>query len=567
MKKVAFHNLGCKVNSYELDVMRQILQEEGFEEVPFQERADVYVVNTCTVTNIADRKSRQMLHRAKKQNPAAVVIAAGCYVETDPARVEADAAVDIVIGNNKKTQIGAILREFLARREQQGLPEGPKEPDLQQAVPEGPQCPGGQKAAAAELQEPGGQRALPAEPQGHGARQEAPKDKSCWREDISRSPAYEDMQLTDPGHTRAYIKIQDGCNQFCSYCIIPYARGRIRSRAKGEILREVRGLAAGGIREIVLTGIHISSYGMDPAWRGAPPAAQDAPAQEPETGGGQSVRPVPGQGPEEGAAVPAVQGGAGRRFHPFDPERAGAALLDLLQSLHRIEGIRRIRLSSLEPRIMTESFIAGISSLEKVCPHFHLSLQSGCDATLRRMNRHYTTAEYARSVELLRRYYDRPAITTDVIVGFPGETEEEFERTCAFLEEIRFYEIHVFRYSRRSGTTAASMPDQVPEPVKARRSDRLLAMTAAQAGDFRAAFQGEAETLLIEEACTLDGRDYWVGSTSRYVTGAVPAGEGPARMEPGMLVHGRFLSRTLPLSRGPALLFEKAGVESGGKIE
>ena len=513
-KKVAFHNLGCKVNSYELDIMRQILQEDGYEEVPFQEKADIYVVNTCTVTNIADRKSRQMLHRARKQNPQAVVIAVGCYVETDPGRVEQDEAVDLVIGNNKKTQIGKILSDFLAKQE-------------------------------------------PAKP--------------VYREDLTCAPAYENMQLTAPGHTRAYIKIQDGCNQFCSYCIIPYARGRIRSRDEEEILREVQGLVRDGIREIVLTGIHVSSYGLDrglEAQEAAPARSIQLPDAAPA-----DTAAAGGTAPEEDAAKRRP------KAPRFDPERAGAALLGLLRELNSLEGLERIRLSSLEPRIMTEPFIADLAKLEKVCPHFHLSLQSGCDETLRRMNRRYTTAEYARSVRLLRQYYDRPAITTDVIVGFPGETEEEFAATCAFLEQIRFYEIHVFRYSRRNGTAAAKMRGQIPEPVKAVRSDRLLELTAAQADAYRAQFAGEEETLLLEEICTLDGKEYWVGSTKRYVTGAVPveearglapdimhtcpaqgqAGEDAAGEAPGFsagrLCAGTFSGDTLEFSRGKALRF------------
>lgn len=466
-KRVAFHNLGCKVNSYELDIMRQILRDEGFEEVPFQDQADIYVVNTCTVTNIADRKSRQMLHRAKKQNPDAVVIAVGCYVETDPARVEADDAIDLVIGNNKKTQIGQILTGFLAQRE--GQKDGAETSGTVQAKP-------------------------------------------SFREDLTCAPSFENMNLTSPGHTRAYIKIQDGCNQFCSYCIIPFARGRIRSRDKEEILREAERLAAGGIREIVLTGIHVSSYGLD---RGA-------------------------EGPVR-----------------FDPDKSGDALLDLLQDLSSVNGLERIRLSSLEPRIMTESFISRLAALHKVCPHFHLSLQSGCDETLRRMNRHYTAAEYAQSVCLLRQYYDRPALTTDVIVGFPGETEEEFETTCAFLENIGFYEIHVFRYSRRNGTVAAKRKDQIPEPVKAVRSDRLLEMTAAQAAAYRAQFAGERETLLLEEVCEHEGVHYWTGNTTRYVTGAFPvsASEGTGTLQAGDLVSGVFGTREIPFSRGAALCF------------
>ena len=433
-----------------------------------------------------------MLHKAKKQNPDAVVIAVGCYVETDPARVDADDAVDLVIGNNKKSRIGQILTDFLEGRKDKQQP------------------------------------------------QEKRQAKPAFREDLTCAPAFEDMHLTSPGHTRAYIKIQDGCNQFCSYCIIPFARGRIRSRAQSEIVREVRGLVEDGIREIVLTGIHVSSYGLD---------LQQDNEQRPQEEKNGGIR--------------------------FDPVRSGEALIRLLTALNAIEGLERIRLSSLEPRIMTETFIAALVRLEKVCPHFHLSLQSGCDETLRRMNRHYTTAEFAHSVELLRRYYDRPAVTTDVIVGFPGETEEEFAATCAFLEKIRFYEIHVFRYSRRNGTVAARLPDQVPESVKAVRSDRLLAMTAAQAAEFRAQFEGERETILLEEICEYKGERFWTGSTARYVTGAVAVrdaaadgmpgrgtagtqgSDGPAdlRMEPGMLLAGSFCGGGITFSRGPAMFF------------
>lgn len=521
-KKAAFHNLGCKVNSYELDVMRQILRDEGYEEVPFHEKADVYVVNTCTVTNIADRKSRQMLHRAKKQNPDAVVIAAGCYVETDPEKVQKDEAVDLVVGNNKKSQIGRILSEFLKEREKTGGDSRQQiEKEQNKEKPDGME-PVKKEQGKKEQKETGQEKAE------ERSKEQNKENSWKWGKDCGTGTdaVFEDMQLTSPGHTRAFIKIQDGCNQFCSYCIIPYARGRIRSREKGEILREVKNLVEDGVREIVLTGIHVSSYGLDFA--------------------GPSAGPV-----------------------PFDPERSAAALLDLLTDLEAVSGLERIRMSSLEPRIMTESFIRSLSEHKKVCPHFHLSLQSGCDDTLRRMNRRYTTEEYARSVELLRKYYDRPAITTDVIVGFPGETEAEFEQTCAFLEKIRFYEIHVFRYSRRNGTVAAKMKVQIPEPVKALRSDRLLAMTAAQSSAWRAQFMGQEETLLIEELCEDDGQQYWVGSTARYVTGAVPAGASHAgdhdpgdpqaaeRAEciPGAMLKGRFDSRTVQLSRGEAVVF------------
>ena len=530
MKKVAFHNLGCKVNSYELDIMRQILQEQGYEEVPFQERADIYVINTCTVTNIADRKSRQMLHRAKKQNPGAVVIAAGCYVETDPAGVERDDAVDLVIGNNKKSQIGRILAAFLEERagraaedrKEGGAPGPSPDPGASAlaAAPAGGASAGGASAVDASAGDSFAVDASAGDASAGGAsagkasageenpfRRSAPKP--CFREDLTAAPAFEDMQLRSPGHTRAYIKIQDGCNQFCSYCIIPFARGRIRSRKAEEILREVEGLVRGGIREIVLTGIHVSSYGLD----------------------------FGAEGPVR-----------------FDPARSGAALLELIRKLNAVEGLERIRLSSLEPRIMTEAFIVELSRLEKVCPHFHLSLQSGCDQTLRRMNRHYTTAEYAESVRLLRRYYDRPAITTDVIVGFPGETEAEFQTTCDFLEEIRFYEIHVFRYSKRNGTVAAKMEFQIPEPVKAVRSDRLLEMTAAQAKEYRQLFAGQPETILLEEPCRKDGITYWTGSTARYVTGAVRCGDSGKEYCPGMLLQGSFSGETVELSRGSCAL-------------
>ncbi len=442
LKKVAYHNLGCKVNSYELDVMKQLLEEKGYETVAFDQKADLYVINTCTVTNIADRKSRQMLHRAKKLNPDALVIAVGCYVETDRDKVLADGAIDLAIGNNKKGQIAEILERFL---------EGGQE--------EGDKLLGGETM-----------------------------------EDLADRPQYEDMQLTDPGHTRAYIKIQDGCNQFCSYCIIPFARGRIRSRDREEILKEIRTLSQKGIREVVLTGIHVSSYGLE--WGVEGP-----------------VR--------------------------FDPVKSGRALYDLLARIQEIPGIERIRLSSLEPRIMTEEFVQKIAGLSKLCPHFHLSLQSGCDATLKRMNRHYTAAEYRENVERLRRYMDRPAITTDVIVGFPGETEEEFSQTLAFLKEIDFYEIHVFKYSVRKGTIAAKMKNQVPEPVKAKRSDVLLKLTAAQAGHFREGFLGQEEEILLEERTELGGRTCWSGHTMRYVQGLLP---DDGNLTSGMLVRGRVLS-------------------------
>ena len=467
MKRAAFHNLGCKVNSYELDIMRQKMEKSGYSIVPFEEEADVYVINTCTVTNIADRKSRQMIHKAKKRNPDAVVIAVGCYVETDPERVGTDSAIDLAIGNNNKARIAELLDEFLAQQDK------------------------------ADRRTLGGKTMT----------------------DLTHRPQYEDMQLEDPGHTRAFVKIQDGCNQFCSYCIIPYARGRIRSRRPGEILKEIRTIAGKGIREVVLTGIHVSSYGLE--W--------DARTDN----------------------------------VPFDPLKSGAFLLDLMEEIRKIPGIERIRLSSLEPRIMTEEFVRGIADMPEVCPHFHLSLQSGCNATLRRMNRHYTAEEFMESVKLLRRYYEEPAITTDVIVGFPGESEAEFEETVKFLEEVNFYEMHVFKYSVRKGTVAAKLPVQIPDPVKGVRSDVLLEMTERQSKDYRSRFIGKSEELLLEEIIQTPAGACWRGHTKRYVEGYIPCdSDGAQQFEAGQLVRGTF---TGAVAGAPALMFH-AHVESSEKM-
>ncbi len=464
MKRVAFHNLGCKVNSYELDIMRQKMEEHGYTSVPFEEEAEVYVINTCTVTNIADRKSRQMIHKAKKRNPGALVIAVGCYVETDKARVGTDSAIDLAIGNNNKARIAELLDEFLSQNE-------------------------AEDTAADSLMK----RTL----------------SGKTLADLTRRPSYEDMQLRKPGHTRAYVKIQDGCNQFCTYCIIPYARGRIRSRRPGEILREVQVLSEGGIREVILTGIHVSSYGLE--WD------------------------------TDSDAV------------PFDPVKSGAILLDLMDRIRQIPGIERIRLSSLEPRIITEPFVQGIAAMPEVCPHFHLSLQSGCNATLRRMNRHYTAEEFMGSVELLRRYYDKPAITTDVIVGFPGESIAEFEETRRFLEAVNFYEMHVFKYSVRKGTAAASMPVQIPEAVKGVRSDILLEMTRRQSQNYRRQFLSAREELLLEEMAELPFGRCWRGHTKRYVEGYIPADTAEAAgLAAGQLVSGRFTGEA---EGAPGLMF------------
>ena len=411
MRTAALHNLGCKVNSYETEAMQQLLEEAGYEIVPFHEKADVYIINTCSVTNIADRKSRQMLHRAKKQNPDAVVVAAGCYVQAAAEELKEDLAVDVIIGNNKKQDLVPILEEYF-------------------------------------------------------------KDKSDSSHviEISETHEYERLSIHKiADHTRAFLKVQDGCNQFCSYCIIPYTRGRVRSRRPDEIVAEVRELAAAGYQEVVLTGIHLSSYGVD-----------------------------------------------------FKEEEKKENLLSLIKQVHEVEGIRRIRLGSLEPRIITEEFAQALASMPKFCPHFHLSLQSGCDKTLKRMNRHYTTEEYAAGCEILRRYFDNPAITTDVIVGFPGETEEEFEETKAFLERIGFYEMHIFKYSRRAGTRADRMPDQIPEQVKSVRSEILLKLEKQMSKAYRESFLGRNKTVLLEEKTEINGREYMIGHTMEYVKAVVP---------------------------------------------
>lgn len=445
MKSVALHNLGCKVNAYEMDFMQQMLQEKGYKIVPFDEAADIYIVNTCTVTNIADRKSRQMLHRAKKTNPNAVVVAVGCYVQTGRETLEQDGTVDLAIGNNRKKDLVEILEAYLESR---GMAESVESAPVIDTI------------------------------------------------DIAHAP-YEEITLRQAaGHTRAYLKIQDGCNQFCSYCVIPYARGRVRSRREEDILREARGMAQAGYREIVLTGIHISSYGID---------------------------------------------------------RGGSELACLLGELSRIEGIERIRLGSLEPGIVTEEFAAKISAMPKVCPHFHLSLQSGSDTVLRRMNRRYDTAGYYGAVERLRRCYVNPAITTDVIVGFPGETEEEFAQTEDFLRRVGFYEMHIFKYSRRQGTRAAAMEGQLTEAEKAVRSERLIALERQMSRAYREAFLGKTEEILFEELVEKEGKAYWVGHSPRYLKAAREA-------EPGENLQNRIVScRLVSLLEEEILLGAQSG--------
>ena len=452
MKSVALHNLGCKVNAYELEAIGQKLQEKGYQIVPFDNIADIYIVNTCTVTNIADRKSRQMLHRAKKRNPDAVVVAIGCYVQTGKEEALLDGSIDLAVGNNRKKELPEILEEFLWKRKEAEKSDGTAEDRL--------------------------------------LKRKTLNNKSVVN--IDREQEYEEMlsgneEAKLPGeHTRAYIKIQDGCNQFCSYCIIPFARGRVRSRRPFDVLREVRQLAAGGCREVVLTGIHISSYGMD------------------------FIQKTDGDYLESGSDL--RQTAQKRQY-----------LLNLVREIAGVEGIERVRLGSLEPRIITKEFAEGLAALPQVCPHFHLSLQSGCDATLKRMNRHYTAEEYYEKVRLLREVFANPAITTDVIVGFPGETEEEFETTAAFLEKVHFFEMHVFKYSVRKGTAAAVMKDQVPEQIKNERSARLIEMEQRLSREYRAQYIGKEITVLTEDCVELSGESWRLGHTQTYVKAAVRA--------------------------------------------
>ena len=408
MKKAALHNLGCKVNAYETEAMQELLVRNGYEIVPFQEKADIYIINTCTVTNMADRKSRQMLHRARKQNPEALVVACGCYVQAKEG--EQEECVDVVIGNNRKKDLIEILEGFES----------------------------GKKRLEKEIL------------------------------DINHTNEYEELHLEQTAeHTRAYVKVQDGCNQFCTYCIIPYVRGRVRSRARDSVLGEIQKLADNGYKEAVLTGIHLSSYGID----------------------------------------------------------TNDSLLGLILAVHEIPGIQRIRLGSLEPRIITQEFVETLAELPKICPHFHLSLQSGCDDTLKRMNRRYTSEEYYEKCMLLRKYFTRPALTTDVIVGFPGETQEEFAQSKAFIDKVNFYETHVFKYSKREGTKAAAMKDQIPEEIKACRSNELLSLSRRKQEAYEDALLGTVQEVLMEEEILVGGERYLTGHTREYVKVGQKLGE------------------------------------------
>ena len=409
MRKAALHNLGCKVNSYETEAMTQLLKKAGYEIVSFQDQADVYIINTCSVTNMADRKSRQMLHKAKKQNPNAVVVATGCYVQTATEKVAQDLSIDLVVGNNRKKDIVEILNEYYAEKEA-----------------------------------------------GEQVKQE-------YVIDINHTDEYEDLEIsTVTEHTRAHLKIQDGCNNFCSYCIIPYARGRIRSRTMESIKAELERLSASGFKEIVLTGINLSCY-----------------------------------------------------------DDNGKKLIDVIEMADNVNGIERIRLGSLDPEVVTEDFVERLGKVKKICPHFHFSLQSGCDKTLKAMNRHYTSDEYYEKCQLIRKYIDNPAFTTDVIVGFPGETEEDYISSREFVKKVKFAELHVFKYSKRDGTVAAKMPNQIDEKIKTLRSEDLIKTGEELTKEFRQAKIGQDTTVLFEEKILLDNKEYWVGHTVDYIKIAV----------------------------------------------
>ena len=396
-KSFAIHTLGCKVNTYESDAMAEALRAAGFVEHSFEEPADVYIINTCTVTNVADRKSRQILRRARKFNPDALIVAAGCYVDDAIKNGKLEelietGVIDVAVSNKDKEKIVHIIKDNI--------------------------------------------------------------DSNNVSDETGEIP--EKLFLTElDGHTRAFIKVQDGCNMFCSYCVIPYVRGRLRARPADDVLREVRQLAERGVAETVLTGIHLSSL--------------------------------------------------------------GSSLIELVEGIEKIDGIRRIRLGSLEPTLFTEDFTREISRFEKLCPHFHLSLQSGSNTVLKRMNRHYTAADFARSCDIIRSFYDHPAITTDIIVGFPGETEDEFRETCEFAEKVGFYEAHVFKYSRRRGTVADRMTDQIPEPVKGKRSEELIRITDRLSTEFRSYYLGRPVSFLSEELVTSGGKTYETGYTKEYV--------------------------------------------------
>ena len=404
MKKVSFYTLGCKVNQYETNAMTQKFQEVGYEIVNMNDDiADIYIVNTCTVTNMSDRKSRQVLRRLKDKNKDAIVVAVGCYAQVAKEQLEEMPEIDIALGNEEKADIVQYVEQFISE-----------------------------------------------------------KNKLIEIDDISTQKEFRDMgQITYTEKTRAVIKVQDGCNQFCSYCIIPYARGRVRSRKQESIIKEITQIAQKGIKEVVITGIYVASYGRD-----------------------------------------------------FGNENG---LIELLEKINQIEGIVRIRLGSLEPKIITEEFMKRLIKLEKICHHFHLSLQSGCDETLKRMNRKYTTTEVTEIIERLRRYYNDIILTTDIIVGFPGETEAEFDKTYEFLKQAKLYKMHVFQYSPRKGTRASVAPNQVDGNIKEARSKKLIQLSNENQLYYNKKLVGQNVEVLFEDKEIVDGITYYKGHTQNYI--------------------------------------------------
>lgn len=431
-KKVAFHNLGCKVNSYELEFVQQRFTENAFRIVPFDQKADIYVVNTCTVTNIADRKSRQMLHRAKTLNPDAIVVAMGCYVETSKDEARKDLGIDVLIGNSDKGHAYEKIVEFLNNKDSNNT-----------------------------------------------------EDKHLLVNDINETKEYDEFKLSfTTEHTRVHVKIQDGCNQFCSYCAIPLARGRVRSRKIEDIVSEIEGLCKNNYKEFVLTGIHLSSYGME------------------------------NYNIEMSNENPVGYS-----------EYENAKLIDAIEAVAKIKGVKRIRLGSLEPRIITEDFLKRLVATGKICPHFHLSLQSGSDSVLKRMNRRYSTDEFLEKTKLIREYFIHAGITTDVIAGFPGETNEEFTETREYMNKVDFYEAHIFKYSRRRGTLADKMDNQLTDKEKSVRSEILIKDANERSRKFREYYIGKRAEVLFEEIIVIGGEDYLTGYTREYVKVALKSGD------------------------------------------
>lgn len=430
-KRVYIHTLGCKVNQYESDAMMQSLIDEGCVRGSLEEGADIYIINTCSVTNIADRKSRQMIHRMRKLSPNSIIAATGCYVQATGNELVDNGTCDLIIGNNRKKDTARILSEYIVN-----------------------------------------------------------KSTTDNYIDINADPDFENLSIAFPeNHTRAYIKIQDGCNNFCTYCIIPYVRGRIRSRKLSNIIEEAVLLADNGVKELVLTGINVSSY-RDDSYEADDTSDKDH----------------------------------------YD-------LADVISEVAKIDGIKRIRMSSVEPRVITDRFLNVVVNTPKFCPHFHLSLQSASNNTLKAMNRHYTIEEYMDTVERLRSVYDRPAITTDVIVGFPGETDEDFEDTFNNLSKLNLYEIHTFKYSRRKGTVADKMPNQVEEQIKNERSEKILSLTAAQKKSYEDSFKNEKDNILIEEIIEKDGIKYYRGHTTRYILVDVPVTSVSSESDENKLIN------------------------------